>query len=93
MAARSGVTHLCAVMEPTLLRLLARLGIHFHNLGPKVQYHGMRQPCFSDLDELLARSWVERREVWELLTRDGELWPVNPRLATAIQAGMLKTAH
>ena len=93
MAAKSGVSHLCAVMEPTLLRLLARLGIHFHNLGPRVQYHGTRQPCFSDLDELLARAWVERREVWELLTCDGELWPVNPRLASAFQSGGLARAH
>lgn len=93
MAAKSRISHLCAVMEPTLLRLLARLGIHFHNLGPRVQYHGTRQPCFSDLDELLARAWVERREVWELLTCDGELWPVNPQLASAFQAGSLARAH
>jgi N-acyl amino acid synthase of PEP-CTERM/exosortase system len=93
MAAKSRVSHLCAVMEPTLLRLLARLGIHFHNLGPRVQYHGTRQPCFSDLDELLARAWVERREVWELLTRDGALWPINPRLASAFQSGGMKRSH
>ena len=75
MAAEAGITHLCAVMEPALLRLLKRLGIYFNDLGPRVEYHGKRQPCFADLDELLARTWHERREVWEVLTHDGALWP------------------
>ena len=81
MAASADVTHVCAVMEPCLLRMLARLGIHFAAIGPVVEYHGLRQPCYADLDELLARSWAERYDVWRLLTRDGGLWPVNRRLA------------
>ena len=81
MAARADVTHVCAVMEPCLLRMLARLGIHFFPLGPQVIYHGRRQPCFSDLDELLARAWAERHDVWQVLTRNGALWPVNRPLA------------
>ncbi len=93
MAARARVTHLCAVMEPTLLRMLARLGIHFNNLGPRVEYHGTRQPCFSDLDLLLARAWVERREVWEILTRDGTIWPLNTELARSLQDGGLVAAQ
>ena len=77
MAAEFGITHLYAVMEPALLRMLSRLGIHFINLGPQVIYHGRRQPCYCDLDELLARAWSERFEVWQILTRDGKLWPIN----------------
>lgn len=87
MAAQAGITHLCAVMESRLLRMLARLGIHFIPLGPQVIYHGRRQPCYSDLDELLARTWLENRGVWQLLTRDGELWPVNDRLTSEYRAG------
>ncbi len=79
MSANAGVTHVCAVVEPRLLRMLARLGIHFIPLGPPVIYHGLRQPCYSGIDELLARTWVERREVWEVMTRDGELWPYQRR--------------
>ena len=86
MAADSGMTHLCAVMEPALLRLLRRLGIHFNDLGPRVDYHGRRQPCFSDLDILLSRTWAERREVWEVITRDGELWPLNRELVGSLQS-------
>src|SRR5262249_48707886 len=80
MAGKAGVTHLCAVMEPTLLRMLRRLGIHFTDIGPQVDYHGRRQPCYSDLDVLLARIWLEQPEVWELITSDGNLWPLNTDL-------------
>ncbi len=78
------MTHLCAIKEPALLRMLSRLGIHFNNLGPRVEYHGTRQPCYSNLDLLLARTWIERREVWEILTRDGEIWPLNTELVKSL---------
>lgn len=86
MSADAGVTHICAVVEPRLLRMLARLGIHFIPLGPRVIYHGQRQPCYSGIDELLARTWVERREVWEVMTRNGKLWPINEQLASNFEA-------
>ncbi|MGH9208781.1 MAG: PEP-CTERM/exosortase system-associated acyltransferase, partial [Acidimicrobiales bacterium] len=37
-----GLTHWCAVMEPSLLRLLQRTAIHFEPLGAPVDYHGIR---------------------------------------------------
>ncbi len=85
MAAKAGVTHLCAVMEPVLLRMLRRLGIHFLDIGPLVDYHGRRQPCYSDLDVLLARIWLEQPEVWELITQDGSLWPLNTDLLPSLR--------
>jgi N-acyl amino acid synthase of PEP-CTERM/exosortase system len=85
MAATAGVTHLCAVMEPTLLRMLRRLGICFIPVGPQVEYHGQRQPCYSDLDVLLTRIWLERADVWELITSDGSLWPLNIDLAASLR--------
>ena len=36
------------------------------------------------LDLLLARTWIERREVWEILTRDGEIWPLNTELVKSL---------
>jgi N-acyl amino acid synthase of PEP-CTERM/exosortase system len=87
MAAKGGVTHLTAVMEPTLLRMLRRVGINFELLGPEVDYHGRRQPCYCDVDAHLARGWLERPDVWELLTRDGTLWPLNTALAASMRAG------
>jgi N-acyl amino acid synthase of PEP-CTERM/exosortase system len=85
MAAQNGITHLCAVLEPTLLRMLRPLGIHFVNLGPPVVYHGHRQPCFSQLDSQLARIWAERPDVWALVTRNGSLWPLNEELGRSIR--------
>ncbi len=84
IAAEHGISHLCAVMEPALLRLLARLGVHFQPLGPIVHYHGVRQPCFADLDRLLARTWAERRDVWEILTGEGVTWPLGRRSAFTV---------
>lgn len=61
----------CAEMEPTLLRLLARLGIHFDPVGPLVDYHGVRQPCMIRLDRMLDRVLEERPDVWEVIAADG----------------------
>jgi len=65
------IRYWCAVMEPALLRLLARLGIHFENVGPLVSYHGRRQPCIIKLDTMLAQVRAERPDVWDILTDGG----------------------
>lgn len=67
-----GITHWCAVMEPTLLRLLRMTSIYFHSLGPLVDYHGLRQPCFNRLDHLLDAVAEERPELWAYLTESGQ---------------------
>lgn len=74
MSMEQGIRTWCAVMEPTLLRLLKRLGIHFENIGPLVDYHGRRQPCYQHLDRFLERVREERPEIWEVLTDDGRHW-------------------
>jgi N-acyl amino acid synthase of PEP-CTERM/exosortase system len=84
MSARHGITHWYAVMEPTLLRLLARFGIEFDLIGPLVQYHGWRQPCFAAADQVLAGIHRRRPEVWEFITDAGKLWPA-PRLPSALR--------
>lgn len=74
MSVQHNITHWCAVMEPTLLRLLSRLGIYFDPIGPLVDYHGQRQPCFIRLSTLLTRVARERPDVWEVLTDRGRHW-------------------
>ena len=76
MSVRGGITHWAAVMEPALLRLLTRLGIHFNPLGPLVDHHGRRQPCWVDLDVMLRRVFDERPDVWNVITDSGRLWPL-----------------
>ena len=53
LAADHGVTHVCAVMAPALLRLLERFGLTFERLGPLISYHGERQPCIAAVEALL----------------------------------------
>ena len=54
MGALGDVTHVVAMMEPALLRLLRRLGIAFHPLGRMVNHHGLRQPCWALGEQLIA---------------------------------------
>ena len=69
-----GVTHICAVMDPALLRLLTRFGIHFDLLGPLVNYHGWRQPCFAEVKKFLATIEAEQPDIWDVITDCGRLW-------------------
>ncbi len=66
-----GLRYWCAEMEPALLRLLAKLGIHFEPIGEPILYHGIRQPCMLTLKAMLERVYVERRDVWEILSDHG----------------------
>jgi N-acyl amino acid synthase of PEP-CTERM/exosortase system len=58
------VKYICAVMEPPLIRLLARIGLVFEPIGDPVQYHGLRQPCAARLADLIDRSHSERAALW-----------------------------
>lgn len=75
LSAELGLTHWCGVLEPALLRLLGMTSIYFEPLGPVVEYHGLRQPCFTRLDHFLDRIHAERPEIWDYLTEGGETWP------------------
>lgn len=54
-----GLTHWCAAMERSLLRLLGATGIHLTPIGPLVEYRGLRQPVLGKIETVLARG---RRE-------------------------------
>ena len=75
MAASEGVSHICAMMAPTLLRLFSGFGLKLRELGPIMEHHGLRQPVFSHLGDLLAGAHRVRPDAWSLITRNGELWP------------------
>lgn len=44
-----GLTHLCAMTAPGILRMLSRFGIHFEPAGPLIELFGPRQPCIADI--------------------------------------------
>lgn len=65
------ITHIVAMMEPALLRLLQRLGIEFHPIGGPVQHHGLRQPGWAAVARLVDRVKDCRRELWDVATDFG----------------------
>jgi N-acyl amino acid synthase of PEP-CTERM/exosortase system len=75
MSLGHNITHLCAVMPTALLRLAARFGLHFEPVGGPVEYHGLRQPCYAALDDLVAGVRAARRDVWMAGTEGGRLVP------------------
>jgi N-acyl amino acid synthase of PEP-CTERM/exosortase system len=70
-----GLTHWAAVMEPKLLRMLAVMGIHFTPVGPLVDHHGLRQPSYCCISEMLERLKRERPDHWMVVTEAGTLLP------------------
>jgi N-acyl amino acid synthase of PEP-CTERM/exosortase system len=74
MSIRNGITHLCAMMEPALLRLTSRLGIKFAPLGKTVEYHGVRQPCFAELADLGFALMKCSPDAHELVSDQGRYW-------------------
>lgn len=77
LSADHGISHWYAVMEPTLMRLLTRFGVQFQPIGPAVEYHGRRIPALACIDETLTSAYHRRRDVWDLVTEGGRLWPVD----------------
>ncbi len=63
-----GITEWFAVMEPAMLRLLHSFGIHFKPLGPLIEYHGLRQPCYARLSAVLESVRKEHFDLWEFVT-------------------------
>jgi N-acyl amino acid synthase of PEP-CTERM/exosortase system len=77
MSAQHRITHWLAVMEPTFLRLLSRYGIYFTKAGPVVDYHGRRQPAVANIDTVLSGIYAKRKDVWEIITDFGNVWPLS----------------
>jgi N-acyl amino acid synthase of PEP-CTERM/exosortase system len=60
VAASHGIDTVCAAMAPPLVRLLERFGLAFERLGPPIDYHGPRQPCVAQCEQLL-RGMADRK--------------------------------
>jgi N-acyl-L-homoserine lactone synthetase len=48
-----GLTHWCALMEPSLLRLLRAAGVGFEPLGPAISAYGLRLPAAAEIGSTL----------------------------------------
>jgi N-acyl amino acid synthase of PEP-CTERM/exosortase system len=63
-----GITHVCAVMEPALIRLLARIGLHFQAIGDLVDYHGLRQPCVAHVADMVDQCRSQDTLLWQYVS-------------------------
>jgi len=71
MTVEHGVTHWYAVMEPSLIRYLNKLGMHFTPIGPISDYHGQRIPCIIKVQDLIDGVNEKDQQEWELITDGG----------------------
>jgi N-acyl-L-homoserine lactone synthetase len=75
----SGLTHWCALMDRSLVRLLEATAIHFRSLGPLVQHRGLRQPVYGIIDAVLGRVRCREAAIWDFVTEGGRFDMRPPR--------------
>jgi N-acyl amino acid synthase of PEP-CTERM/exosortase system len=73
MALDHGITWGYALLEPQLIRLLKKMGIVSEVLGPAIAYHGSRYPVRLDPLRISQSAKSKNREIWKVLTNNGEL--------------------
>lgn len=73
MSVARDVRHWCVLAAPALLRFLAGFGIRLDPVGPAVEFHGPRVPCYSNLRHVLSMVRPVRPDVWRILTDSGRL--------------------
>jgi N-acyl amino acid synthase of PEP-CTERM/exosortase system len=73
MSLQHGITHWCALMEPTLIRMFSAMAIRFQPIGPLVEFRGLRQPCYIDVYAMLNGVMREHPAFWEIVTDGGAL--------------------
>ena len=70
MSLENDITHLFALMEPVLNKLLRRFLFDFKPIGPVVECHGIRQPYLALVQEGLDKLYHKRMDLWELLVEE-----------------------
>ncbi|GAB4576583.1 MAG: hypothetical protein Tsb008_21000 [Rhodothalassiaceae bacterium] len=86
MTREADMSHVVAVVEPALVRLLFRMGINFSRTGERVSYHGERYPVYRKMTDLLDEIFVRHPEIWHVITEGGKVWPLGgfePRMLRA----------
>lgn len=73
MAIENGMSHICAIIDPALLRILRGLGLRFELAGAMVEFHGRRQPIWCDLHDLLEGQRQSHPDIHAVLTKGGLL--------------------
>ena len=88
-----GIGYWYAAMEPSLSRLLTRLGIEFSSIGPVMNYHGKRQPMIAKVDDLLENIQRSRRDFFTLITNIGGVPDLDHQAAEEVSGARLYGAN
>ncbi len=75
MSVEHKVSHWSVVIEPTLQRLLRKLGIYFIPVGGLVEYHGKRRTLYNEIGVVLDKIHETHQDIWAVITEYGQLWP------------------
>ena len=65
------ITHWLAGIEPSLNRLLVRLGIELTPIGPEISYGGVRRPYFGQVSAVMAKLEKQNPRIWQILCDQG----------------------
>ena len=61
------IDHIFVMMEPKLAKKLSLLGFSLQQVGPKIQYHGMRAPFYCKVSDMAERMPVGFRKLYRHL--------------------------
>lgn len=68
-----GLTHVSAIIDPALLRMIRRLHMRFEPVGGLVDFHGRRQPVFAATKELYGGMKKLPPEHLKIVNKNGTL--------------------
>jgi len=70
MARAHGIEHLCATMDPALIKLFSRIDITFTGCGERHRYHGVRRPCHTRLQWIADSLKANRPNLYRIVFED-----------------------
>ncbi len=79
MSVKSSTENWLSFISPALNRLLSQAGMESVPIGPLIECHGLRQPFFARMTDILIKTHKDYQDVWEILTDQGKTLPVKMR--------------
>ena len=80
LAMKHQLLNVFAVMEPRHLSRMEQAGLVHEQIGPEVNYHGIRRPFMCNILEVLDNAIVNNHDIWKVVSVKG----LNHRLAREI---------
>ncbi|MCW5598531.1 MAG: PEP-CTERM/exosortase system-associated acyltransferase [Nitrosomonas sp.] len=77
MCAKHNIYYWFSAMDPALNRLLGFYGMQLNPIGPLAEFHGTRRPYHVCILDVLERMYQDHRDIWELVTENGQIWPAD----------------